>query len=100
VTTKRVNMVYFHVPFEETDDVTFHAPSGFKIETVPDEEKINPGAVSYERSATQAGNSAEVKRHLKVNAIVVPVESYPAFVPMGIVAQAFVPTGGRGIWRA
>ena len=26
VTTKRVNMVYFHVPFEETDDMTFHAP--------------------------------------------------------------------------
>jgi len=78
VTAKRVNMVYFHVPFEETDDITFHAPSGFKIETVPDEKKINPGAVSYERSATQAGTSAEVKRHLKVNAIIVPVESYPA----------------------
>jgi hypothetical protein len=78
ITTKRVNMVYFHVPFEESDDITFHAPSGFKIETVPDEKKINPGAVSYERSATQAGNAAEVKRHLKVNAIVLPVESYPA----------------------
>ena len=78
VTTKRVNMVYFHVPFEETDDITFHAPAGFKIETVPDEKKINPGAVSYERSATQAGNVAEVKRHLRINAVVVPVESYPA----------------------
>ncbi|MGH9746991.1 MAG: DUF3857 domain-containing protein [Candidatus Acidiferrales bacterium] len=78
VTAKRVNMVYFHVPFEETDDMTFHAPEGFKIETVPAEKKIDPGAVSYQMSGTLAGNAAEVKRHLRVNAIIVPVEAYPA----------------------
>lgn len=78
VTAKRVNMVYFHVPFEETDDITFHAPAGFKIETVPPEKKIDPGAVSYQLAGTQTGNAAEVKRHLRVNAILVPVEHYPA----------------------
>ena len=78
VTTKRVNMVYFHVPFEEADDLTFHAPVGFKIETAPAEKKINPGGVSYEMSAKQAGNAAEVTRRLKVNLILVPVENYQA----------------------
>jgi hypothetical protein len=78
VTAKRVNMIYFHVPFEETDEITFHAPAGFKIETIPDEKKINPGAVSYEMSGTKTGGTVELKRHLRVNAIVVPVESYPA----------------------
>jgi len=78
VTTKRVNMVYFHVPFEEADDLTFHAPEGFKIETTPAEKKINPGAASYEMSTKQAGNAAEVTRRLKVNLILVPVETYPA----------------------
>ena len=34
--------------------------------------------MSYERSAAQAGDAAEVKRHLRISAIVVPVESYPA----------------------
>ena len=77
VTAKRVNMVYFRYPFEEFDDMTFHAPAGFKIETVPEEKKINPGAVSYEIAGTQVGNAAEVKRHLRVNAILVPVENYP-----------------------
>ena len=76
VTTKRVNMVYFHLPFEENDDLTFRAPAGFKIETSPPEKKINPGAVSYELSSTQNGSSAEVKRHLRVNAIIIPVENY------------------------
>jgi hypothetical protein len=78
VTTKRVNMIYFHVPFEETDEITFHAPAGFKIETIPDEKKINPGAVSYEMSGTKTGDTVELKRRLRVNAIVVAVESYPA----------------------
>jgi transglutaminase-like putative cysteine protease len=78
VTTKRVNIVYFHVPFEETDTLTFRAPAGFKIETVPGEKKINPGAVSYEISGTQTAGAAEVKRHLRVNAIIVPTEHYPA----------------------
>jgi len=78
VSTKRVNMVYFHVPFEEADDLTFHAPVGFKIETTPAEKKINPGGVSYEMSAKQAGNAAEVTRRLKVNLILVPVENYQA----------------------
>jgi Domain of Unknown Function with PDB structure (DUF3857)/Domain of Unknown Function with PDB structure (DUF3858)/Transglutaminase-like superfamily len=78
VTTKRVNMVYFDVPFEEADDLTFHAPVGFKIETAPAEKKINPGGASYEMSAKQAGNAAEVTRRLKVNLILVPVENYQA----------------------
>ena len=78
VATKRVNMVYFHVPFEERDDLKFRAPAGFQIETVPDEKKINPGAVSYEMSGSKAGDAAEIKRHLRVNAIIVPVEHYPA----------------------
>jgi uncharacterized protein DUF3857/uncharacterized protein DUF3858 len=77
VTAKRVNMVYFPYPFEETDDLVVHAPAGFKVETAPEEKKINPGAVSYEISGTQTGNAAEVKRHLRVNAILVPVENYP-----------------------
>jgi hypothetical protein len=77
VTAKRVNMVYFPYPFEEFDDLTFHAPAGFKVETAPEEKKINPGAVSYEISGTRSGNVAEVKRHLRVNAILVPVENYP-----------------------
>ncbi len=76
LTAKRVNMVYFHVPFEETDDLMFHAPAGFKIETAPAEKKIDPGAVSYALSGTLTGNAVEVKRHLRVNAIIVPVENY------------------------
>ena len=35
VPAKRVNMIYFHFPFEEIDDVKMRAPTGYKIETTP-----------------------------------------------------------------
>ncbi len=75
---KRVNPIYFPYPFEEIDSVTLRAAAGYRIETVPNANQLKPGAVSYEISATQQGNSVEVKRHLVVSGIMFPVKSYPA----------------------
>ena len=75
---KRVNRIYFSYPYEVTDSVTLQAPAGYRIETVPNPNQVKPGVVSYEISATQHGNSVEVKRHLVVAGIIFPVTNYPA----------------------
>jgi hypothetical protein len=74
---KRVNLIYFHFPFEDRDELEFKAPQGFTVETTPVAKKFDTGAVYYEIESTQQGATASVKRRLAVNTIVVPVENYP-----------------------
>jgi hypothetical protein len=78
VPEKRENIIYFHYPYEELDEVKVRAPAGYKIETVPPAEKINPGRMSYTIVATQDGETIEVKRHMTVDGIIFPVRAYPA----------------------
>jgi len=76
--SRRVNMVYFHYPFEHSDELQFHAPAGFAVETLPAAQNVDAGAVKYEISMTQQPGSVTVKRQLSVNVILIPVASYPA----------------------
>jgi hypothetical protein len=72
---KRINAIYF--PYEEEDSVSLSA-AGYRIETLPAVNQLKPGVVSYDISATQQGNSVEVKRHLVVSGVLFPLKSYPA----------------------
>ena len=74
----RVNIVYFHYPYEHTDELQFHTPAGYTVETLPATQTVNPGVVKYEISMTQQPGSVTVKRQLLVNAVLIPVQSYPA----------------------
>jgi hypothetical protein len=76
---KRVNPIYLHFPYEEMDEVTIHAPAGYKIETLPGGQNINRGATSYEISTSQQADAVQVKRHLTVNGVMYPKDTYPAF---------------------
>ncbi|HEY6443737.1 MAG TPA: DUF3857 domain-containing protein [Candidatus Acidoferrales bacterium] len=73
---KRVNEVDFTNPYERSDDLIIHLPPGYKIEALPVAQKLAPGPVSYEISATQQENTLEVKRHLLISNIRFPKESY------------------------
>jgi hypothetical protein len=75
---KRVNKVYFHYPYEETDDIKLRLPAGYGVESIPPERKLNSGPMSYELSAMQQGNSVELKRHLVVGGILFSKDAYPA----------------------
>jgi uncharacterized protein DUF3857 len=78
-TAIRHNSVYFSYPNEEIDDLKFHAPAGYKIETLPATKAVKPGdAVSYEISTSQEGTAAEVKRLLIINGLMFPPDSYTA----------------------
>ena len=73
---KRVNEVDFTYAYERIDDLTIHMPAGYKAQAIPDPQKVNPGPISYEISATPQPDGLEVKRHLVINGIRYPKESY------------------------
>jgi hypothetical protein len=75
---KRTNAIFFHYPYEEIDEIVLHAPTGRKLETAPPAQQMRPGVVSYDISASAQGDGVVVKRHLVVQAIQIPVESYAA----------------------
>jgi hypothetical protein len=77
VPEKRSNVVYFHYPYEEMDEVKVRAPAGYKVETLPPAEKINPGRMSYTIVTTQESETIEVKRRLIVDGIIFPIRAYP-----------------------
>jgi len=66
-TAQRVNNIYFDYPFEEVDEVKLRMPAGYRIEILPLPQHFSPGVVSYEISATEEGNLAQVKRRLTVD---------------------------------
>ena len=75
---KRVNNIYFQYPYEIVDDLKLRVPPGYKIISLPSVPKADRGAVSYELSATQQGDVAEVHRHLVVNGTAFSKDMYPA----------------------
>jgi len=74
---KRVNEVDFPYPYQKVDDLVIHCPLGYKAQAVPNPQKVSPGPVLYEISATPRPDGVEVKRELAVNGIRYPKESYP-----------------------
>ena len=75
---KRVNPIYFHYPYEEIDQLTLRAPTGYNVASAPQPHKSDLGAALYEISASSQGNVVTVKRHLAMKAVLFGPESYPA----------------------
>ena len=74
---KRVNSIYFHYPLIESDTITIHVPSGYKIETLPAAQKSSPGAgFEYSVASNQNGDVVTVERHLTITGIMFPVTDY------------------------
>lgn len=75
---KRTNDIYFTYPFVHTDTITLHIPSGFTVESLPVGKKDNPGAVSYELTSAQQGNTVVIKRVLAQNVMIYELKYYTA----------------------
>lgn len=75
---KRSNDIYFDYPFVDTDTVTLHIPSDFTVESLPPGKNDNPGAVSYELTAAQQGNTVVIKRLLAQNIMIYDLKYYTA----------------------
>lgn len=78
-TTERKQDVYFHYPYEETDDITIQLPAGWKVETLPKPQVVDPGGqLHYEISAKQDGEKIHLQRDLTVGSILYPLKYYGA----------------------
>lgn len=75
---KRVNPIYIHYPYQETDEIRIHAPAGYRIESAPQPKTHKPGAVSYEITPSQESSVIVVKRHLDINAMFFARDNYRA----------------------
>jgi hypothetical protein len=73
---KRSNVVYFHYPHEEKDDITLHLPPAYKVESLPPARNLDLKAVSDSITAESHGDSIEIKRQLNVNGIIFSKEDY------------------------
>ncbi len=75
---KRNQDVYFHYPYEESDDITVQLPPGWHIEKLPPPQTADPGGkLKFEISAKIEGESVHIQRRLTVGNIVFEVPYYP-----------------------
>lgn len=72
----RSNPVDFNYPFEEIDDITYHVPKGYSIESVPSITKVDLGAAIYQAAITKGPDTVEIQRHLALGGGYFPVKSY------------------------
>jgi hypothetical protein len=76
---KRVNVIYFHYPYTEHDQITLHAPDGYRLETAPPAQKTPEDRVlDYSLATSAEGNSLVVDRRLNVKSIFFEVKDYAA----------------------
>jgi hypothetical protein len=72
----RVNSLYFHYPWSETERYVIETPNGYEIEQLPDTIDIDIGAARYRASFTRNGNQVIYERKLIVNAISFTARQY------------------------
>lgn len=72
----RTNAVDFYYPYEEIDDITYHVPNGYTVESIPTISKVDLGLAVYEVTLAQQPGSVEVKRHLSMKGAYFPVKYY------------------------
>jgi transglutaminase-like putative cysteine protease len=74
--TTRINNLYFHYPWSETERDVIETPEGYEIEQLPDPVDLDIGAAHYRAAFTRDGNRIVYERRLFVNAITFTTSQY------------------------
>lgn len=75
---KRVQLIYFQYPYQETDDISVQLPKGYQVESLPAARKAVSGAFQYLVTYENQAGRFSMRRHLAINGYFFRVESYPA----------------------
>jgi len=75
---KRVNLVYFHYPYVDHDEIILHIPDGYRIETAPPAIKTPEAVMDYSLTATPQGSIVHIDRRLNVKQCLFEVKLYAA----------------------
>jgi len=72
----RQHPIYFERPYRNLDEVTIHMPTGYTVESLPSNRRIDLQAIRYLLRASQEGEDVKMERELLVDAVLVEVSRY------------------------
>jgi len=72
----RVHPIYFEFPFQRSDDITIDLPSGWQISNVPEPQKVDVKAITYNLESKNEKGTLHVNRVLDVDILLLPPENY------------------------
>jgi hypothetical protein len=76
-TTKRINPVYFHYPWQEADEVHITVPAGLEIESLPPDDKLQTEYALYQvKQKQEMPNKIFSRRDFIMNGIAIPPDHY------------------------
>jgi hypothetical protein len=74
----RVHPIYFTFPFQRSDDITIDLPLGWQISSVPDPQKLDAKAITYNLDAKNEKGALHMSRVLNVDVVLLPQDKYDA----------------------
>ena len=74
----RVHPLYFHFPYEHSDEVVIELPPGWKVSSAPAPRVADVKVARYSMSSTAGANSLTVKRDFMINFVLVQAKFYPS----------------------
>lgn len=76
--TGRTYPVYFHFPYQKSDEVSIELPLGWKTETVPAPQNQDAKAAVYVLKAADKSGTIHISRTLRSDLIMIPKDKYSA----------------------
>lgn len=74
----RVHPIYFTFPFQRSDDITIDLPLGWQISSVPEPQKLDAKAITYNLEAKNEKGALHMNRVLNVDVVLLPQDKYDA----------------------
>lgn len=73
---QRINDIYLPHPYEETDDVTWKLPSGFRLASLPQKMDMPTQFGNYAIGSENVEGGVRLRRHMSLNIVYTPVGQY------------------------
>jgi hypothetical protein len=75
---ERVNPMYFRYPWDSEEDVQIELPEGWALAAVPEPTAVDYKLLVYSMDVSAAGNTVRMKRHFRLNLLLLPGDAYAA----------------------
>jgi hypothetical protein len=72
----RVHPIYFSFPFQRSDDITIDLPLGWQISSVPEPQKVDAKAITYNLEVKNEKGALHLTRVLDVDVLLLPADKY------------------------
>ena len=73
----RVQPLYFHYPYQHTEDISVELPAGWQANSLPKPRAQDLKTLAYKITAEEAQGSLRLKRDLTMGMLLVDVKEYP-----------------------